>query len=288
MPELIILVAGLTIAAAFVLRPLWRTDPDQGPSDDRDAASIGHRVALESLRDVQADHRAGLLDERAYAAQVAEAEADAARTGAALDAVPDTAPAAPGGRGGRRAGLVAASVIGLLLIGGWMVEATGLANATVINQGLADARAAEEARQASIDELLAAIAADPTDSVALSNLADAYLGGSTIDDLARAAAALQVLLDVEPERADAYERLMSAYLRAGDDVNARAVHDSYAERSSADPVEIAFFDGLIALRGEDDPGRAVAAFDTFLELAPDDPRAGMIRGLRDEAANASP
>jgi hypothetical protein len=38
------------------------------------------------------------------------------------------------------------------------------------------------------------------------------------------------------------------------------------------------------LRGENDTDAAVAAFDRFLELAPDDPRAGMIRGLRDEAA----
>ena len=48
-------------------------------------------------------------------------------------------------------------------------------------------------------------------------------------------------------------------------------------------MEIAFLDGLIALR-EGDNERAVAAFDRFLELAPDDPRAGMIRGLREEAA----
>ena len=47
---------------------------------------------------------------------------------------------------------------------------------------------------------------------------------------------------------------------------------------------MAFFDGLIALRGEDDREAALAAFDRFLELAPDDPRAEMIRGLRDEAA----
>ncbi len=80
---------------------------------------------------------------------------------------------------------------------------------------------------------------------------------------------------------------MSAYLRAGDATNARAVHTSYREIVTADPVEVAFFDGLIALRGERDPETAVAAFDRFLELAPEDPRAGMIRGLRDEAASDS-
>jgi hypothetical protein len=51
-------------------------------------------------------------------------------------------------------------------------------------------------------------------------------------------------------------------------------------------VEAAFYDGLIALRGEDDADRALAAFERFLELAPGDPRASMIRGLRDEAAGS--
>jgi Flp pilus assembly protein TadD len=44
-----------------------------------------------------------------------------------------------------------------------------------------------------------------------------------------------------------------------------------------------FFDGLIA-RAEGDVERALDAFDRFLELAPDDPRAEMIEGLREEAA----
>jgi Flp pilus assembly protein TadD len=42
-------------------------------------------------------------------------------------------------------------------------------------------------------------------------------------------------------------------------------------------------DGLTA-RAEGDADRAVEAFDRFLELAPDDPRAEMIRGLREEVA----
>ncbi len=288
MPELGILAVGLAIAAAFVLRPLLRGDAAPQANDEADAAEIRHRVALEALRDVEADHRAGLLDAGAYASQLAEAEAEAARTRTALEAAPGPPSQASGGGRGRTAGLVAAGVIGVLLIGGWMVEASGIANATVVNQGLADARAAEEARQSRIQDLLTAIAADPTDAAALSDLADAYLAGSTIDDLSRAAAALQLLLNAEPDRADAYERLMTAYLRAGDYVNARAVHDSYAARSTADPVEVAFFNGLIALRGEDDAERAVAAFDEFLVLAPDDPRARMIRGLRDEARQSAP
>ena len=184
--------------------------------------------------------------------------------------------------------VAAAAIMGVVLIGGALVEATGIANATVVNKSLAQAQAAETSRQARIAELLDALAANPRDTDTLSDLADAYLAGSDGEGLVRAAVALQLLVDLDPERADAYERLMTAYLRAGDVANARSVHEAYTLIETADPVEVAFFDGLIA-RGEGDAAAAVAAFDRFLELAPEDPRATMIRGLRDEAAaGASP
>jgi cytochrome c-type biogenesis protein CcmH/NrfG len=128
------------------------------------------------------------------------------------------------------------------------------------------------------------LAKDPEDTDTLSSLADAYLAGSTQDDLVRAAVALQLLIALEPDRADAYERIMTAYLRGGDHANARAAHETYVGLDGADPAEAAFFDGLIAVR-EDDPDAARAAFDRFLELAPDDPRASMVRGLRDQAGS---
>ncbi|HEY6608720.1 MAG TPA: hypothetical protein VI277_05935, partial [Candidatus Limnocylindria bacterium] len=270
-----------------VLSPLVRRAREVPAADERDAAQIRHRVALETLRDVEADHRSGSLDGAAYAEQLDEAETHAAETRAALDAVAPARPEPSGSHAGRTAAIVAAGAIGVALLAGTMVPASGLANATVLNRTLAAQQAAEAGRQARITELLADVAADPTDAVALSELADAYLAGSSADELARAAAALQLLINAEPDRADAYERLMTAYLRAGDHANARAVHDSYAVLDTADPVESAFFDGLIALRGEGNPERALAAFDDFLELAPDDPRAGMIQGLRDEAAAAA-
>lgn len=285
MPEPLVLLVGLLAAGALVLPPLLRAAP-RAPhgSDERDAAAVRHRVALESLRDVEADRRAGSLDDAAYAEQLGEAEARAAATRTALDAATRARPSAGSRSSGARVGLVAACAIGAALLAGTLVPATGIANATVVNQGLADVREAEASRQALIVELLDALAVDPEDPDVLSDLADAYLAGSTSDDLVRGAVSLQVLIGLDPERADAYERIMSAYLRAGDHANARAAHDAYARLDSADPVEAAFFDGLIALRGEDDPAAAAAAFDRFLELAPDDPRAGMVRSLRDEAA----
>jgi len=285
MPDLLVLAAGLALAAAFVLLPLRRSGTDDaraGHDDDLEAARLRHRVALEALRDVEADRRAGSLDDAAYAQQLAVAEGRAAATARALEAQPAPAPPPRVGRG-RGAAVAVAASIGLALLVGWAVPASGIANQTVVNEPLAEAEAAERARQARIADLRDALAADPTDAATLSALADAHLGGTSSDDLARAAAALQLLIAIEPDRADAYERIMAAYLRGGEHGYAREAHAAYAERPTADPVELAFFDGLIALRGENDPEAAREAFDRFLELAPEDPRAPMIRSLRDEA-----
>ena len=282
MPELILLVLGLAAAAIWILRPLWSASA-VAPDEERDAALLRHRVALEALRDVEIDRRAGSLDDAAYEQQLAAAEARAAETSAALQhpASPPAASPLPA----RGAALVAAGLVAALLLAAAVIPASGVGNRTDVNEGLAAAQATESARQERIRELQAALAEDSRDPETLSALADAYLAGSSQDDLVRAAVALQLLIDLDPERADAYERMMTAYLRAGDYRNARAVNDSYVGLDTADPVEAAFFDGLIALRGENDPARAEAAFDRFLELAPNDPRASMIEGLRDEAAS---
>lgn len=283
MSEPLVLALGLLVAAAVVVPPLLRSGAGVGTdSGERDAAAVRHRVALEALRDVEADRRAGSLDDAAYAEQLADAEARAAASRAALDEASTQRTAKDAARPTSvRAGLVAAGVIGAVLLAGAMLPATGIANRSVVNQSLAHAQDAEASRQARIADLLGALGEDPSDTQVLSDLADAYLAGSTRDDLVRAAVALQALIGLEPDRADAYERILSAYLRAGDHVNARAAHGSYAALPGADPVELAFFDGLIALRGENDSAAAADAFDRFLELAPDDPRAGMVRGLRD-------
>jgi tetratricopeptide (TPR) repeat protein len=287
MPELLLLLVGLVAAGLVVLEPLrrGRATPDAAADleDARQTALLRHRVALEALRDVEADHRSGTLAADAYTTALAEAEARAAATRAALDAAP-VVEALPADPRGPRLAAIGAGVIGVVLLAGAAVPATGVANTTIVNQSLADAQAAETARQARIADLLDTLRTDTENPDALSDLADAYLEGTSQDDLVRAAVALRLLIELEPDRADAYERIVAAYLRAGDYANARAALDAYAERETADPVEVAFLDGLIALRGENDPEAALKAFDRFLELAPDDPRAGMIRSLREEAA----
>ena len=274
MPEVLLLVLGLAVAAVVVLSPLRRPADVEDVGDaavaSDEGARIRHRAALEALRDVDADRRAGSLDDAAYAAALADAEALAAETLAALEA-PAPTPRSTADPRGRRLALVVAVVIGVALIGGSLVPVTGLANETV------------DTRRERIDALTDALAADPTDADVLLALADAYLEGSTSRDLVAAVTVLQVLLQVEPEHAGAFERVIGAYIRAGDWVNARAALDEYAGLSVADPVEVAFLTGLVALRGEGEAATAVEAFDRFLELAPDDPRAGMVRGLRDEA-----
>jgi len=288
MPEPLLLLIGLAAAGVLVLGPLSRrAEAPSALDDDHEAALIRHRVAIEALRDVEADRRAGSLDDVAYAEQLAEAEARAAATRTALGATASgTGRPQPARAGARTTGLALAGVIGAALLAGSLLPATGLANGTVLNEQLAAARDAEAARQDRIAGLLDRLEADPSDPQALSDLADEYLAGSSQEDLVRAAVALQLLMNLEPERADAFERIITAYLRAGDYANARAALDAYAATAAADPVEIAFFEGLIALRGEGDVAAARAAFDRFLELAPDDPRAGMVRGLRDEARSA--
>lgn len=280
MPEPILLLLGLLVAGGVVLLPLWRRAPLDMNDDARDAAEVRHRVALETLRDVEADRHAGSLDERGYAEQLAEAEARAAATADALDTPAERAPSSRAA--GRTAAIVTAGALATVLLAGSLLPASGVANSTDVNEALAAAEEAESARRDRIDGLLADLAERPDDTDTLSELADAYLAGSSADDLRRAAAALQVLIALDPERADGYERIVGAYLRAGDYVNARRALDAYAEVGSADPAEVAFLDGLVAV-GENDRDAAVEAFDTFLELAPDDPRAEMVRRLRDDA-----
>lgn len=281
MPEALLLAAGLAVAAAIVLVPL-RAGAEAPPPPD-DAAAVRHRAALEALRDVEADHRAGSLDEEAYERELGVAEAHAAATRAALDDAPPDVASRPD-RDGRRLAVLVGAVIAVVLVAGSFVPALGIANGTVVDEARAAAETAETARRDRIRELTEALAADATDTATISELADAYLAGSSAQDLAAAIGALQLLLAYEPDRADAYERVVGAYIRAGDWKNARAALDSYAATASADPVEVAFLTGLVALRGEEDEATARAAFDEFLELAPDDPRAAMVRGLRDEAA----
>lgn len=281
MPEFAVLLLALVAAGFAVLLPMWRRAPEVD-RDDGDAGALRHRVALEALRDVEADRRAGSLDDAGYAEQLAEAEARALETRTALAAA--VTPSRRTASGGRTVAFVMAGAIAAVLLAGWFVPGAGIANSTVINQGLADVQATEAARQERISVLQGELAKDPEDTETLASLADAYLAGSTQDDLVRAAVALQLLIALEPDRVDAYERIMTAYLRGGDHANARAAHDTYVGLDGADPAEAAFFDGLIALR-EEDPDAARAAFDRFLELAPDDPRASMVRGLREDAGS---
>jgi cytochrome c-type biogenesis protein CcmH len=177
----------------------------------------------------------------------------------------------------------AVALVALLGIGFLLPEPFSLAAETVVNQPLAEAQAAEAARQAEIDRLLAIVSADPTDTASLSDLADAYLAGDSAEDLQRGASVLLLLIGLEPSDSDAYVRLISAYIRASDWTDAAAATDAL-EDIAADSPDVPFFRGLIAWQGYADAEAAIEEFDRFLEMAPDDPRVRMIRGLRQQAA----
>ena len=97
MGEPLLLLVALLGAGAVVLAPLRRPREERA-TDDAAAAAIRHRVALEALRDVETDRRAGSLDDAAYEAQRAEDDADRAR--AAFERFLELAPDDP------RAGMI--------------------------------------------------------------------------------------------------------------------------------------------------------------------------------------
>jgi cytochrome c-type biogenesis protein CcmH len=178
---------------------------------------------------------------------------------------------------------IGATLVAAALIGLFLPPPFGLANPEVLNSALADAQAAENARQAQINDLLTTLQANPSDIDTLSSLADAYLAGSTSTDLQKAAVTLLAIIQLDPERTDAYTRLVTAYIRAADWANAQQATDALAALAPGS-IDVPFFNGLIAWRGRGDATTALAAFDEFLSRAPDDPRVTMIRALRAEAA----
>jgi cytochrome c-type biogenesis protein CcmH/NrfG len=259
MPDLteLVLLLGLGLAvAAFVALPLWR---DPAPPDpvlvlaEDEAALIRHRIAVEALRDVEVDRRAGSLDDAAYAEQRAEAEARAVATLAELEAAPPPTPSRTRADGRRAGLLIGGALMGALLVGSLLPAPIGLANRTTV------------------------------DAAGLSALADEYLARNAPGDLARGAALLLAVIREEPENQSAYQRLITAYLQAEDYADAGAATDALAALAP-DSADVPFFRGLIALRGAGDKRAATEQFDRFLQLAPDDPRAVMVRALRAQAA----
>jgi cytochrome c-type biogenesis protein CcmH len=284
---LMLALIGLAVAATIawpLLRPGTPTSPIYDSGAEAEARALRHRVALDALLDVEADRRAGSLDEASYTRERAEAEARAAQT------LMEAEPAAPAASASprRSTGRVAATWLGVALAAalafGFALPApVGLAERTLVNRALADELAREADRQAEIQRLLGLLQADPQDAEVLSDLADAYLAGSSAEDLQRAAVALQVLLAIEPEDRSAYRRLITAYITAGDWADAQAATDSYAGVAGPDEPDIPFFRGLIAFRSGDATA-AVRHFDRFLALAPEDERVPMVTSLRAEAA----
>jgi tetratricopeptide (TPR) repeat protein len=220
---------------------------------------------------VEADRSAGSLDDEAYHAQRAEAEGHAADTLRALDAALADGPQPPAGlRTSRRAAAVVGGGLAVLLLVGYALPSPF---------GIAE----RDARLERIRVLTDAVAANPRDTAALAELSDQYLAGGTPDEVAKALASLLLLRDAEPTSRDAHQRLVTLFIRAGLLEQATAATDRFAEAVGDDDADIPFFRGLIA-RGVGDPDEAVRQFDRFLRIAPDDPRATMVKGLRDDEA----
>jgi cytochrome c-type biogenesis protein CcmH/NrfG len=298
--ELLLLVGVGGAVAALVATPFVRGRRAAAPApdtaaEDLDVLRIRHRVAIEAIRDVDADHQAGSLDDAAYAEQRQLAELRATETLAALEAAeartPSPEPMAPSSTASplppRRVAAVAVVVAAAVAIGFILPAPFSLANPTQTNEALASQQAQEAARQATIRQLLDQLTANPRDTGALSKLADAYLQGGTADDLGRAGTILLALISLDPTDASAYQRLITAYVNVGDWTDATSATGAYA-RVAPDSADIPFFRGIIALRGANDTATAIKEFRAFLAAAPDDPRAVMVRALLAEAESAPP
>ena len=279
---------GVTVAAAVawpLLRQGSRVDTDDVQAE-QEARALRHGVALDALLDVEADRRAGSLDDASYQRERDEAEARAAETLEATPPEPSASPVTTGsGRG--RAIVLGALVAVALLVGFVLPGSVGLGQRSVVNQPLADAIRQEEDRQADLQRLLEQFATNPRDPQVVSDLADAYLEGGSAEDLRLAAYALQLLIGLEPENHSAYRRLINAYLVTGYYEQATAATDGYATIARPDEPDIPFYRGMIAFRIGDET-TAVREFDRFLELAPDDGRVPMVNSLRAEAAGELP
>ncbi|HEX2222395.1 MAG TPA: hypothetical protein VHK06_07700, partial [Candidatus Limnocylindria bacterium] len=277
--ELAVVVLLGVVAAALVARPLLGRSAAGGPADAHaeadalDETALRHRVALEALRDVEADRRAGSLDEPAYLRLRAEAEAEAARTLTELDRRRAAAPHHAGptrDRVARRVVAGAGLALGAAVLGGYLLPPpAGLASQTV------------DVRERALERAVARVEANPRDPQALSQLADALLATGDADDRARGARVLIGLIGLQPQNVDAYRRLITAYVEAGDYRNAAAATESLADVAPPGAPDVPFFRALIA-RAEGRTDDASRELERFLGLAPDDPRARMARRLLDE------
>jgi cytochrome c-type biogenesis protein CcmH/NrfG len=296
--ELLVLAGVAGACTALVGVPLARLrshgSERSAPEGNDDLATLDvrHRIALEAVRDVEADRRAGSLDEAGYAALREEAEIQAARTLAALETEQKSAGArtrAPSVHPRARRVAVGAGVVllALLGVGSFLPAPWTLANQTVVNEQLAASERAEANRQALIHRLLTELSVHPNDAPRLVALARAYLDSGTDLDRQRAAIVLLEALKVDPKSQDAYRLLITAYITSGDYTDAAAATDAFA-KVAPNSADVAFFRGLIAYQGSGDRSGAVRWFDRFLQLAPSDPRAAMVRSLRAEAAGQLP
>src|SRR5438874_2247407 len=205
--QLLILLVVLGAAAAVVVGPLLRpamgSVPPHVGDDDLASLALRHRIAVESLRDVEADLRAGSLDAEGYLAARADAEERAVRTAAALeDARRDGRQAHRGtvsdaGSARRVAGALGATIMALILVGSFLPAPLTLANGTVVNAQLAAQQRAEQERQDAIRRLERTLATKP-EAAGLVQLANLYLQGETAGDFQHAANLLLLAIRLDP------------------------------------------------------------------------------------------
>lgn len=130
------------------------------------------------------------------------------------------------------------------------------------------------AARVSVADLEARVAGSPTDVDALDALADAYLADNRIDD---AIARYRAVLQLDPNNAHVLLQLGVILLAAGRPAAGIGVFDRLLEVDS-DNVDALFYRGFAELQAAGEvTSDARRDLGRFLELAPDDPRAGDVR-----------
>jgi tetratricopeptide (TPR) repeat protein len=291
----VLLVAAVLagVAAGGILRPFGSPrkvalEPLADPLEDE------RESLLRTLRDIEHDRVRGELSESAYRRLRSETEGRAvtvlraleARDGAGelssdLRALRPAHPEQEAGRGQHRRRVLAAALIGALVLG---LSIPLLARAVsgrrsgqpitgVSQSGAATSMALFERR----------VAEHPRDLAARLDLADVYLSSG---NSAAAAAQYLVALQIDPRNPEAQAKLGFLLFQGGKaEEGLRAVDAAL----SADPgyPEALYYKGVILLRGLDRPSEAAGAFRSYLDAAPFGARRNEVQQLLQEAESST-
>jgi tetratricopeptide (TPR) repeat protein len=292
---IVLLVAAVLagVAAGGILRPFGSPrkialEPLADPLEDE------RESLLRTLRDIDHERDRGELSESAYRKLRSETEGRAVTVLRALEArdgagelsadLRSLLPARPGqdaGQGPHRRRVLAAALIGALVLG---LSIPLLARAVSGRRsGQPITGGSERGAVTSLALFERRVAEHPRDLAARLDLAEVYLSSG---NSAAAAAQYLVALQIDPRNPEARAKLGFLLFQGGKaEEGLRAVEAAL----SADPKypEALYYKGVILLRGLDRPTEAAGAFRSYLDAAPFGARRNEVQQLLKEADSST-